>query len=137
MNSQLDVLGIFNGASVGIGPESKSDECTIIISVDHLEIPELSLNLTYESIKDVFGGNPKELESRLSREEISEISSYSPLMLVRYETSEHKVQTLALSWEGDGTNSMDYCQIMLFRAFAASRVRSKNNGAPCYGIVGY
>lgn len=129
----LNLLGEFAGAVAETKDFPERSGCTIRLFVDRLEIPELGFSLRYEEMRDVLGGSAGEMEQTLSKS----IPEDDEVILVRFAREDGKTKDLALSWRGEGTGSIEYCEIMLYRAFAAHKVRSKNNGAPCHGIVGY
>jgi hypothetical protein len=106
--------------------------CEINVYSDRLEIPHLNLSIKYEEMIDVMAGTYEEL----GENDIGAPEGQDRIILVKYKDDD-KVGKLAMTWTGNGVDSIDYCEIMLYRAFAAHKVRSKNNGAPSYGIVGY
>jgi hypothetical protein len=136
--SDQDLIGEFHGSAIGVGSDLECDQCTLRLYSDHLDVSELGLRIDYESIKEVLGGGSGDFKSLLTSEEFREISKISSnVVIVKFRTLLGQTRVLALSWESEGVDGIDYFQIMLYRAYAASRVRSKNNGAPCYGILGY
>lgn len=102
-----------------------------MVYADRFEIPEIGLNVDYRAVADITGGSAEELGDPEIKAE-----GKARIILVKFRDREG-VRRLTLSWTGKGLDSVDYCEIMLYRAFAAHKVRSKNKGAPSYGIVGY
>jgi len=136
-NQKMDLIGEFSGTVVDADIDSIGSTRTILLYSDHLEIPEARLLIEYHNIREVFGGRPSQLRSQLSREELGKISKFRQVIVLKFKDENGSIRMLFLSWKADGIDGLDYCQIMLYRAFAANRVRSKNNGEPCYGILGY
>jgi len=128
----LNQLGEFIGTVLSSPSFDTRRHCTINVYADRLEIPDLNLSLKYESISDITAVTHEEL----AENDIGAPPSNHRLILVKYKTDEGQGK-LAMSWTGHGVDSIDYCEIMLYRAFAAHKVRSKNNGTPSYGIMGY
>jgi hypothetical protein len=127
----LNKLGEFPAHMLATpGHDSKS--CTLQVFADKIVIPETGFSLPYERVSDVLGGSYEEL----GESDIEAARSDGRILLIKYEDGRSKSK-IAFSWDGEGTESIDYCEIMIYRAFAAYKVRSKNDGAPCYGIIGY
>ena len=133
--SNLDLIGEFSGSA--FDDDLKRIGCNILLYSDRFEIPEINLLVRYDDVREVFGGSPSEIRSRFSNEQYCKLRTLSQAIMVTYKADNGRVRKLVLSWVGEGIDSLEYCQIMLYRAFAANRIRSKNNGKPCHGIIGY
>ena len=133
--SSLDLIGEFSGSA--FNEALNPVPCTVLLFSDRLEIPETNFCVKYDDVREVFGGSPCEIRSQFSDEEFRNLRMLSQVIMVTYKAEKGGVRKLVLSWAGEGIDSLEYCQIMLYRAVAANRVRSKNNGNPCHGIIGY
>ena len=135
-NQSMDLIGEFSGAVFDIAEVAVNNR-TVLLYSNHLEIPEAGLSIQYEEIREVHGGSISQIRSHLSSKELERIHKFGQVILVRYKDEKASIRLLVMTWKADGIDGLDYCQIVLYRAFAAARVRAKNNGEPCYGIVGY
>jgi hypothetical protein len=130
-NRELNLLGEFTGSVAATQDFPILRECTVRVFTEDLEIPEMGFKLRYEQVNDITAGSLGEIRGVLE-----ELDSGQRIILIEFKGADSD-KKLALTWAGDGINSIEYCEIMLYRAFAAHKVRSKNGGAPSYGIVGY
>jgi hypothetical protein len=140
MNSKkqdLNLVGEFTGRAVGVGKDLTAEEVTLMVYPEHFTVPELRLKVPYGAVLDVGGGHPGTAESSIPAALQAISVGPGSVMVVTFRESAARTRTLAVASDRVGPDSIDYCQIMLYRAFAASKVRSRNGGKPCYGIIGY
>ncbi|MDA4118179.1 MAG: hypothetical protein OK455_07530 [Thaumarchaeota archaeon] len=132
--TDLNLLGEFTSARVESGTFGTSSSCTINVFADRLEVPGLEISVRYEQIQDIIGGTPEELNPTV-RTSTDGAASYA--VVIKLMMSGGRVENITLSSKGEGLDSIEYCEMLLYRAFAAHKVRSRNDGAPCHGIIGY
>ncbi len=128
---ELNLIGEFSGSTAPTKDYPTPQECTLRVYTEDFEVPELGLNLRYEQVNDITAGTIKEIQGVLEERTLGQ-----RMILIDFK-GESSDKKLALTWAGEGTDSIEYAEIMLYRAFAAHKVRSKNDGAPSYGVVGY